>query len=687
MTDTQEAAISIPKLALPNIGGWRWSDMHDAACRMGGWKWAAEEEQAFALQIPNLLSGLNLGGWRWANEPQQAALLTRLLGGWRWSEHDDPVESLTGHIVEGAASIIPTLNLPKINLGGWRWATDPNIASKLVQSLLGGWRWGAVPPRRPDDHEDDEDHELERPHPRPEYAADVITELDALPKASSPADLIAAGPQMNDVDLSTIGIRFYFKEGEASVDKRTIDPNAINFSRRPPLPIMLQRVKPAEGGHAGSELAGVVDRVGRDGLVIIGEGRLASNEPGQALFWMAADRILQTWSPDMGNAITDVEINATDEDGQPEDLLTHLVSATLIGFTVVPMPALDSAVFELFDISTGEVVVPAPQRSGPSVGDAMSPPTQHVDDMPIEQEMGMLTVNGEGQLVYGFVASADTTFDPELELQPLALVAHAAPTAPPREFFEKPELNKLQRWSHVDDETGRVYGHAAGFDECHIGYPDRCVTIREVADCRGEGSFEYAMPGHVVCADGTKVATGPLPVKGGHAQRGVGYQQAMSHYDDPAAVVADVAYGMDEFGIWYSGYLRPGASPANVAALRASGVSMDAREIGGKLRYLATCCVNTPGFPKVSVRLAASADGGEEVVELIAAGGAPVENCGCPDCTDCHPKSDCPSCADTSEIEAELRSLREVVTADGAIDRHLDRLRDDVLETLVTDVG
>lgn len=212
--------------------------------------------------------------------------------------------------------------------------------------------------------------------------------------------------------------------------------------------------------------------------------------------------------------------------------------------------------------------------------------------------------------------------------------ACAASEAPPAEFFTDPRLTELQRWVTVTPE-GRVFGHSAGKDECHIGYFDRCVTIDMIEDYNGTGNFEYAMPGYVITAEGTKVATGPIAVKGGHAAKGLRWQEALSHYDDPSSAVADVVYGRDEFGIWFSGAIRPHATTEQVHMLRASGVSLDAREINGQLRYLATCSVNTPGFPKATARIIASGDS-EEPRVLALVGGSPSpsyedEDCGCED--------------------------------------------------------
>lgn len=185
---------------------------------------------------------------------------------------------------------------------------------------------------------------------------------------------------------------------------------------------------------------------------------------------------------------------------------------------------------------------------------------------------------------------------------------------PPREFFNDPGFTEGQRWASVTAD-GRVSGHVALWGECHVGYPGRCITPEAIS----QGGFDYANGiGHVVTAAGEEVGTSPLAVKGGHAPLEWDWKRAKAHYDDPSTVVADVVYGSDEHGIWFSGALRPSATPEMVYALRASGVSGDWREIDGQTRLLASCCVNNGGFPKMKARVNKKED---RVLAMVAAGG------------------------------------------------------------------
>lgn len=401
-------------------------------------------------------------------------------------------------------------------------------------------------------------------------------------------------------------IRVYFQEGERTMDRRIFDINSINFNRPPPLPVRLQLTEPESGGHAGATICGVINKVYRDGHVIIGEGPLdLGSAAGIEAERLIREGFLQTWSPEVGDETVDVEINVTDEDSNtPQDELAHFRVATWLGVSLVALPALSSAVVELLDIF-GNVISPAPQRLGPESTDAGE---SHVPvDPSAPQEIIERIVMTDGDAVTGNQLDA--------------IAACAGPSSPPPSFFTNPRLTELQRFTTISAD-GRIAGHVAGRDECHVGYLDRCITIDDIAP-----GFDYAYVGYVVAADGSKVPTSPLPIKGGHAARGLDYQAALAHYDDPSTVAADIVYGYDEFGIWFSGALRPSVTESQVHALRASGVSLDARQIDGKLRYLATCCVNTPGFPKASARLVACGeceDGDLEIVTLVAAGGPPL---------------------------------------------------------------
>jgi hypothetical protein len=161
---------------------------------------------------------------------------------------------------------------------------------------------------------------------------------------------------------------------------------------------------------------------------------------------------------------------------------------------------------------------------------------------------------------------------------------------PPREWFDNPKFDRLTAITVTDD--GRVFGHGADWSSCHTGFADVCRQPPR------EGEHAYFRLGETVCADGSRVAVGNITLGTGHAKtRGVSAHSAVEHYDNTGTVVALVASGEDEFGIWVAGSVRPGTPDARINELREAKLSGDWRRIGGQLRLVAFLGVNTPGFP------------------------------------------------------------------------------------------
>jgi hypothetical protein len=181
---------------------------------------------------------------------------------------------------------------------------------------------------------------------------------------------------------------------------------------------------------------------------------------------------------------------------------------------------------------------------------------------------------------------------------------------PDAAWFTDPALS-VPTGITVTDE-GRVYGHAAQWGECHIGFADECVTLPH------EEMHPYFMTGEVICADGSRVAVGQITVGTGHAPMSYRASRAAEHYDDTGTAVADVAVGNDRFGVWVAGAVRASVAASRVHELRASGrVSGDWRRIGGQLRLVGLLAVNVPGFPIQAPR-ARIASGAAQA--LVAAG-------------------------------------------------------------------
>src|SRR5690606_28522549 len=179
--------------------------------------------------------------------------------------------------------------------------------------------------------------------------------------------------------------------------------------------------------------------------------------------------------------------------------------------------------------------------------------------------------------------------DPEA----VALVAAAAPVAPPRAWFADPQLAGPTPITITDD--GRIFGHLASWDVCHIASPqgaDVCVVAP-----RSQKGYARFHTGSLVTDDGETIGVGRITMGTGHAGPGLRAAAAAEHYDNTGTAVADVRAGEDAHGIWVAGALRPDVTPEQVRALRSSPLSGDWRRVDGNLELHAALAVNVPGFP------------------------------------------------------------------------------------------
>jgi hypothetical protein len=159
------------------------------------------------------------------------------------------------------------------------------------------------------------------------------------------------------------------------------------------------------------------------------------------------------------------------------------------------------------------------------------------------------------------------------------------------------------------DDDGRVFGHIAAWNVDHIG------MSMGTKPPRSRSKYAYFHTGVVRTDDGTDVPVGQLTLAGGHASLEASASEAVRHYDDTASAIADVHAGEDAYGIWVAGSVRPGSTPEQIRALRASAPSGDWRPIKNSLELVAVCQVNVPGFPIARARVASGS-----VMALVAAG-------------------------------------------------------------------
>lgn len=329
--------------------------------------------------------------------------------------------------------------------------------------------------------------------------------------------------------------------GEETDDGRMFAPEIDLSFRDFPLPLMWQ--KQSAGGHFDAFTVGVIEGAGVVGSQVIGNGYMLDT-PEAADAMTEIEHQVTGPSVDLGS----VEWELRDENGKPiseEDwwdmpidakVVQTVLAAKVLAATLVSTPAFGSTNIEL-----GEWV----ERGQDALVAAAA----------------MATVGYKGVPTY----PAEHFGNPEFE----------GPTLP-----------------HIT-EDGRIQGHLAAFNTCHVGIQDSCVMApRSQTDYAW---FHTAPPART--DTGTFVKVGRLTVGGGHADQKLTAGPAIAHYDDAGTCFALVHVGEDEHGIWFSGVPAPGATDEQIAAGLAAPLSGDWRNVGGNLELVAALAVNTPGFP------------------------------------------------------------------------------------------
>lgn len=207
---------------------------------------------------------------------------------------------------------------------------------------------------------------------------------------------------------------------------------------------------------------------------------------------------------------------------------------------------------------------------------------------------------GPGKRHSAITASAQENMAPAWTIIAAATVSETLPSY----WFEDPKFDGPTQLTVTDE--GRVYGHVAVWDACHVGISDRCVLPpRSVTD------YAYFHTGRVQTDNGEYVSVGHFTIGIGHADPYLSPARATAHYDKSDSVVCDVTVGEDRYGIWYSGALRESVTPERRRELQATGC------ISGDWRYMANAnnreliaavVVGTPGFPIPATRYAAAGD-------------------------------------------------------------------------------
>lgn len=190
-------------------------------------------------------------------------------------------------------------------------------------------------------------------------------------------------------------------------------------------------------------------------------------------------------------------------------------------------------------------------------------------------------------------------------------------------LFNNPNLDRLTPITVTDD--GRVYGHVATHDVCHVGMPGVCTTAP--VDNDGYAMFHRYQP------EGFPVPVGRITTGRGqfrctcrqcggrnddHACLKLSLGGAIAHYDR-LSTVAWVRAGEDTRlnAVWVAGVANPDATVDDLAALSRRKVSGDWRPAGRRTELVDVLALarEEPGFPLPRFRIAAG-----QVAALTAAG-------------------------------------------------------------------
>lgn len=385
-------------------------------------------------------------------------------------------------------------------------------------------------------------------------------------------------------------------ENEPTEDGRMMAPGSIRW-RDLPLSLMAMR-ETGPGGHEGAVLTGRIDAIRREESLILGAGVFNSDEFSEGVADDVENQSLRGVSVDL--AIIDYEIRDPEtgavlsEDEQIEYWIEgkatlFVVLEGVIGMaTVCPFQAIERATIE---VTAG--------------ADGFEPGT--ISSRIYDQ--GALTM----KIWTPFGLSGVT-----------ASAAGAAPLNPPREWFDDPKFDRLTPLTVTDD--GRVFGHVASWDSCHLGNPaGPNICTRPEPSMTNYSLFNL---GEIVCEDGSTVAVGTLTLDAGHAPPRRDPRQVRSHYDNTGYGVADVRAGDDLFGPWVAGAVRPELPVEKLRVLRSSKISGDWRRVNGNLELVAALCVNVPGYPIPRTEVVASLENGEWELQSVTAAGIVVDEGG-----------------------------------------------------------
>ncbi len=372
-----------------------------------------------------------------------------------------------------------------------------------------------------------------------------------------------------------------------SLTPRVLLPDSLDW---PEMPVSFMAQTVTAEGHDGAEVAGRVDEFARKRSTgkrrnIYMSGELTTPFGINEVAPMIDDETMRYVSVDLG-ATEWAIVNRSNLAEIPQDQLS------------------------IEDLSAGDYAL---GLKGGKVKAVTLVPTQA-----LEGAMVALSASAEDDTATLVVAIELVTEEKET-----GLVASPAPVNPPRSWFETAE--PPGKMPLTITKEGRVYGHLATWDSCHVSFLPSCVPPPKSAS-----SYAYMHTSELDTEDGDTVTVGKLmfsPDNGGHADRRLSASKASAYYDKTGMAAAFIRVIDGAHGIWAAGALNPDLTDAQRQQmrreLRLNPPSGDWRPINGQYELICGLAVAVPGFPvpRVVMSVVASGDQIEMCDALIASSG------------------------------------------------------------------
>lgn len=331
------------------------------------------------------------------------------------------------------------------------------------------------------------------------------------------------------------------------LDERTRDGRLVKSEGFAPfdLPRSLKAQFRVTDGHDNAEIAGRLDEVTvNDDGTVSARGWFLNDPNGKRAAFLVKTQAFRGNSVDLSVKDKDVSVNVEEDENGFLSFEVDFTNARIAATTLVAEPAFENA-------------------------GARIPDGWDVEGVPALEDEGALVASAGPKPEHAFSFS----------------VISERPKMP-SERFADPKLTEITPMFVDSDE--HVFGHLAAWTEDHLN--------ALIPAPRSRTNYAYFANRTVETVDGF-VATGPLVIDGNHAPIDLGWREAVDHYANTCAAWADGCVGEDEFGIWFSGSVRPGTKAETVYAGRASGVSGDWRWVGAGHELISVLSVNTPAFP------------------------------------------------------------------------------------------